>query len=129
MVLFVSQTCHGSVHDRKIADQGYRIPPGFILAQDTGYQGYRPEGVTVIQPQKKPGGKELTAEQKRGNQVISTFRVRVEHAVGSIKRCRIVKDEYRLRKGHFMENIFLTCAALHNFRLKETPFRYENKLT
>jgi hypothetical protein len=129
MVVFASQTFHGSVHDKKIADSSYRIPPGFTLVQDSGYQGYRPERVRVIQPQKKPKGKELTAEQKRGNRVISSFRVRVEHAIGSIKRCRIVKDECRLRKDNFVESVFLTCTALHNFRLKDMPFQYENKLT
>jgi hypothetical protein len=129
MVLFVSQTFHGSVHDKKIADQSYRMPSGFTVVQDTGYHGCRPEGVTVIQPLKNPKGKELTPGQKQSNKTISSFRVRTEHAIGSIKRCRIVKDECRLRKNNFAENIFLTCAALHNFRLKETPFRYENKLT
>jgi hypothetical protein len=28
-----------------------------------------------------------------------------------------------------VNNIFLTCAALHNFRLTAAPFQYENKLT
>jgi hypothetical protein len=129
MVLFASQSFYGKVHDKKIADQSYGIPSGFTLVQDTGYQGYRPEGVTVIQPQKKPKGKELTKEQKESNRAISSFRVRVEHAIGSIKRCRIVKDECRLRKDDFVDNIFLTCAALHNFRLIAAPFQYENKLT
>jgi hypothetical protein len=129
MVLFVNQTFQGCVHDKKIADQSYRIPPEFTIVQDTGYQGYCPERVPVIQPQKKPKGKELTIEQKLSNQAISSFRVRTEHAIGSIKRCRIVKDECRLRKDNFVENIFLTCAAMHNFRLIETQFRYENKLT
>ncbi|MDR1344097.1 MAG: hypothetical protein LBJ39_01970 [Tannerellaceae bacterium] len=39
MILFVSQTLHGSVHDKKIADLYYCIPAGFTLLQDTGYQG------------------------------------------------------------------------------------------
>ncbi|MDR0758371.1 MAG: transposase family protein, partial [Tannerella sp.] len=65
MVLYVSPTFDGRIHDKKIADTAYRIPPGFTLAQDTGYQGYRPEGVRVIQPVKKPKGKEITAEQKQ----------------------------------------------------------------
>ncbi|MDR1887298.1 MAG: transposase family protein [Prevotellaceae bacterium] len=60
---------------------------------------------------------------------MSSFGVRVEHATGSVKRCRIVKDECRLRKNNFVDNIFLTCAALHNFRLKDKPFQYENNLT
>jgi hypothetical protein len=112
----------------------YSIPKGFTLWQDTGYQGYKPEGVLIQQPLKKPRGKELTAQQKQDNQQISSFRVRIEphrrtDAIGSIKRYRIVKDECRLRKNQFVENIFLTCAALHNFRLRLKPFNYEIKLT
>ncbi|MDR0749682.1 MAG: transposase, partial [Tannerellaceae bacterium] len=84
MVLYVSPTFDGRVHDKKIADIAYRIPQGFTLAQDTGYQGYRPDGVRIVQPEKKPRGKELTAGQKQNNRIISSFRVRVEHAIGSI---------------------------------------------
>ncbi len=129
LVLFVSQTFCGRIHDKTIADNCYTIPGGFPLAQDTGYQGYRPEGVEIIQPVKKPKGKELTDEQRKQNQAIASYRIRVEHAIGSIKRARIVKDECRLRKDGFVENIFVTCAALHNFRLMERPWQYQNKLT
>lgn len=128
-ILFASLTFNGSVHDKKIADQSYRIPPGFSLGQDCGYQGYRPAGVTIIQPLKKPKGKELTQEQKQENRKISRFRVRIEHAIGSVKRCRIVKDECRLRKNNFVDTVFRTCAGLHNLRLTLKPFRYKNYST
>jgi hypothetical protein len=115
MVLYASPTFDGRVHDKKIADTAYRIPPGFTLAQDTGYQGYRPEGVTIFQPQKKPKGKELTPEQKQHNRLISSFRVRVEHAIGSIKRYRTVKDECRLRK-----NLRNYSGTIHTLDVSET---------
>jgi hypothetical protein len=124
LVLFVSATVSGKTHDKKIADSCYSIPEGFTLWQDTGYQGYCPKGVRIEQARKKPRGKELTQAQKQTNQAISSFRVRVEHAIGSIKRYRILKDECRLRKNQFTHKIFLTCAALHNFRLKLHPFRH-----
>jgi hypothetical protein len=128
-ILFVSRSFPGRIHDKTIADTEYTIPAGYTLLQDTGYQGYRPEGVEIIQPQKKPRGKELTEEQKSVNRQISSFRVRVEHAIGGVKRYRIVKDECRLRKNNFVDHVFLGCAALHNFRLKTRPFTYQNKLT
>lgn len=129
LILFVSQTLSGRIHDKTIADNYYTILKGYTLAQDTGYQGYRPEGVIIIQPVKKPKGKELTDDQKEHNRTVASFRVRVEHAIGSAKRYRIVKDECRLRKNGFVDRIFATCAALHNFRIKRRPFQYENKLT
>ncbi|MDR0893425.1 MAG: transposase family protein [Mediterranea sp.] len=124
LILFVSKTHAGKVHDKTLADTCYTILEGFTLWQDTGYQGYMPEGVKVLQPKKKPRGRELTAEEKRENARISSYRVRVNHAIGSAKRCRIVKDECRLRKNNFVNYILHTCAALHNFRIKHKPFQY-----
>ncbi len=129
LVLFVSPTVNGNVHDKKIADTCYFIPKGYKLWQDTGYQGYKPDGVCIMQPFKKPKGKELTMEQKEYNREIASFRVRIEHTIGSVKRFRIVKDECRLRKAGFVESVFATCAALHNLRIKMKPFCYKNKLT
>jgi hypothetical protein len=130
MVLYVSPTFDGRVHDKKIADVAYRTSKGFTLTQqDTGYQGYRPEDVGIVQPEKKHKGKELTVKQKQNNRIISSFRGRIEHAIGSIKRYRTVKDECRLRKNLFVEIVFTLCEALHNFRIKDKPFAYENKPT
>jgi hypothetical protein len=129
MVLFVSSTFAGRVHDKKIADTAYTIHPGFTLYQDGGYQGYLPEGVNIMQPDKKPKGGQLTQEQKDKNRGIFSKRVYVEHTISSIKRYRIVKDECRLRKNNFVGSIFATCAALHNFRLQKPPRSYKFNLT
>lgn len=129
LILFVSPTVAGSTHDKRIADRCYRIPQGCTLWQDSGYQGYHPEGVEIRQPKKKPRTRELTQEQKELNRYISSFRVRVEHAICSVKRYRIVKDECRLRKNHFVDKVFLSCAALHNFRILRQPFLYKINLT
>ncbi|MDR1023989.1 MAG: hypothetical protein LBL94_12090 [Prevotellaceae bacterium] len=64
-----AQRLAGRCTTKKIADAHYHTPSGFTLAQDTGYQGYRSDGVTIIQPMKKPKGKELTHEQKAQNKV------------------------------------------------------------
>ena len=42
-------------------------------------------------PKKKPEGKELTAVEKQENKRISGIRIKVEHAIGGMKKCRIVK--------------------------------------
>jgi DDE superfamily endonuclease/Helix-turn-helix of DDE superfamily endonuclease len=129
LILFVSPTVAGSTHDKRIADHYYSIPQGCTLWQDCGYQGYHPQGVDIHQPKKKPRTTELTKEQKELNRYISSFRVRVEHAIGSVKRYRIVKDECRLRKNNFVDKVFLCCAALHNFRILQQPFNYKIKMT
>lgn len=123
-VLFVSPSVSGKTHDKKVADTHYTIPSGFEVWQDTAYQGFAPVGVRIHQPIKKPRGQELSTEQKAFNRKISRTRVRVEHAIGSIKRLRILKDECRLRKNNFVENVFATGTGLHNMRSSITPFEY-----
>jgi hypothetical protein len=125
MILYVSPSVCGKMHDKKIADTMYSFPYPCHLYQDTGYQGYKPEGVTIFQPIKKPKGRDLTEEEKEYNRKISSFRVRVEHAIGSVKHMRIVKDECRLRANNFVQRIFCSCAAMHNFRIKINPRHYE----
>jgi Helix-turn-helix of DDE superfamily endonuclease/DDE superfamily endonuclease len=56
---FLSPTCPGSTHDKKIADRaGIRYPPGTVLYKDTGFQGYEPAVQRSCQAKKKaaPGG-------------------------------------------------------------------------
>ena len=117
-ILWLSLTCDGSVHDKKIADeQPLRLPAGITLWQDTGFLGHNPENVTVKMPVKKTKGKELTTEQKRKNREISSFRIIVEHAIGGVKRCRIVKERFRCYKFGFNDLVMLIACGLHNLRL------------
>lgn len=122
-VPFLSDTCEGSVHDKPIADQTpYPLPEGSELLQDLGFVGFSLDGVQITQPHKKPRGQELTEAQKAENQVISHRRVRIEHIICSIKRCRIVKDAIRLWKDTARDLVMAICCGLHNFRLRLHPW-------
>jgi len=117
-ILWLSKTCEGHVHDKKIMDaQPLTLPTGITLWQDTGFLGHPPENVNVKMPAKKPKGKELTDVQKEGNRKISSFRILVEHAIGGVKKCRIVKDRFRCRKFGFDDLVMLIACGLHNFRV------------
>lgn len=117
-VVFLSDTYEGKKHDKKIADEeGYQFPSDSTLWQDTGFQGYAPEGVKIQQPKKKPRGGELTATEKEENQAISKIRVEVEHQIGGIKRCQIVVQKFRNRVDHYADDVMETACGLHNFRL------------
>src|SRR5438270_7222528 len=75
-VLGLGATQPGSKHDKACVDEeNYTFPPGSTLFQDTGFQGYAPESVSIEQPTKKPRGKELSPEQKEENRKISSERV------------------------------------------------------
>ena len=125
-ILFLTRTCEGKKHDKKAADEaGYDFPDGSTLFQDAGFQGFTVAGITVVQPKKKPRGKELTSEDKEDNRAISKIRIRVEHAIGGVKRYRIVKDKIRNWKKGFRDQVMETCCGLHNFRLNFRPWHYE----
>ncbi len=118
-VVYLSGTYEGKKHDKKIADEeGYHFPEGSKLLQDTGFQGYRPEGVTIVQPKKKPRNGELTEVEKVINRGISSLRVEVEHHIGGIKRCQILVQKFRNRVEGFVDDVMETACGLHNFRLE-----------
>jgi hypothetical protein len=103
---------------------GYTLPPGSCLYQDKGVQGFLLNGITIVQPKKKPRGGELTPPEKATNRRISSIRIRIEHTIGGVKRDRIVKDKIRLFKDGIRDTIMETCCGLHNFRLQYRPWRY-----
>ena len=93
------------------------------MGQDTGFQGFGPEGITILQPKKKPRGGELTDEEKEENRRINRIRVHIEHVISSVKRYRIVKDKLRQWREGIQDMIMETCCGLHNFRLRYRPWR------
>ena len=107
---FLSHTSEGKASDKSVAEfAGYTLPPGSSLYQDKGFQGFYLQDVTIVQPKKKPRGGELTPPDKFTNCRISSIRIRIEHAIGGVKRYRIVKDKIRLLKEaeDSMENVVL----------------------
>ena len=117
-VMYLSGTYEGKRHDKKIADEeGHCFPAGSKLLQDTGYQGYRPAGVMILQPKKKPRNGELDDVEKMINRAISSLRVEVEHQIGGVKRCQIVATKFRNRVVNFIDEVMETACGLHNFCL------------
>ncbi len=124
-VVLLTPSFEGRHHDKYIADQvGYCVPPGSTLYQDAGFQGFTRPDVHIIQPKKKPKGKELTPEEKEKNRLISSIRIQAEHAISGVKRYRIVKDKLRNWKKGFSDLVMETCCGLHNFRLNFRPWCY-----
>jgi hypothetical protein len=124
-VCFLSHTSEGNASDKSLAVfAGYTLPPGSSLDQDQGFQGFSLQDVTIVQPKKTPRGGELTPPEKATNRRISSIRIRIEHAIGGVKRDRIVKDNIRLLKDGIRVAVMETCCGLHNFRLQYRPWHY-----
>jgi hypothetical protein len=103
----------------------YCLPSGSKLAQGTGFQGFKLDQVVILQSKKKPKGKALSDLEKDINQWHASLRVRIEHAIGGVKRYRIVKDKIRNWKTGFGDAVLETCCGLHNFRLNFRPWNYK----
>ena len=124
-VCFLSHTYEGKASDKSVAElAGYTLPPGSCLYQDKGFQGFCLQDVTIVQPKKKPLGGELTPPEHATNRRISSIRIRIEHAIGGVKRDRIVKDNIRLLKDRMRDAVMDTCCGLHTFRLQYRPWHY-----
>ena len=50
-------------------------------------------------------------------------RLRMENVNSSVKRCRVVKDRIRLWKQGVRDGVMEICCALHNFRVRLTPWQ------
>jgi hypothetical protein len=124
IILFLSETSGGRVHDKRIAEATpYPLPAGSRLLQDLGFLAFTLPQVEILMPTKKPRGQELTREQHRATQALHQRRLRIEHMHSSVKRCRIVKDRIRLWKEGVRDLVMELCCALHNFRVRLTPWQ------
>jgi hypothetical protein len=101
----------------------YPLPTGSRLLQDLGFLAFTLDHVEIIMPSRKPRGRKLTHAQKAVNRCIARRRVRIEHVNSSVKRCRIVHDTSRLRKAGVRDRVMAVCCALHNFRVRLTPWQ------
>lgn len=122
-ILFLSETADGRIHDKRLADTTpYPLPAGSQLLQDLGFLAFTLPQVEIVRPTKKPRNQELTPDQKAANQGVARRRVRIEHVNSSVKRCRILKDTLRLLKAGLRDLVMELCRALHNFRLRLSPW-------
>jgi hypothetical protein len=124
VILFLSDTHGGRTHDLRIAEATpYPLPAGSGLLQDLGFLSFTLPEVATLMPTKKPRGGELTLEQHLANPVLHQRRLRIEHVTSSVKRCRIVKDRIRLWKEGVRDLVMELCCALHNFRVRLSPWQ------
>jgi hypothetical protein len=123
-ILFLSDTYGGRIHDKRMAEgTPYPLPAGSRLLQDLGFLAFTLPHVEILMPTKTPRGQALTREQQRANQALHHRRLRIEHVNSSVKRCRIVKDRIRLWKEGIRDLVMELCCALHNFRVRLTPWQ------
>jgi len=120
----LSDTPGDRVHDLRIAEATPSpLPAGSGLVQALGFLAFTLPEVEMLMPTKTPRGKELPLEQHLANQVLNQRRLRIEHVNSRVKRCRIVKDRIRLWKAGVRDLVMELYCALHNFRVRLSPWQ------
>ena len=61
----------------------------------------------------------MTAAEKRANRTLGRIRVRVEHALAGVKRCRIVQDALRNTAEDTSDSVMEAACGLHNLRVQK----------
>ena len=83
---------------------------------DTGYIGLQKIHANTDMPKKKSKKNPLTPADKKQNRELSSQRVSNEHAIGRIKRFKIIADKYRNRRKRFGLR-FNLIAGIYNYEL------------
>ncbi|MGH7453386.1 MAG: transposase family protein [bacterium] len=122
-VLYVSNCWVGKTHDYGIfkeefppeqdwfKDHRVRVDLGFLgIEKDYAFK-------ELLIPNKKKKNQELSAEQKDENKLLASERIYVEHAIGGMKRYRILSDRLRVHDIELYDVILGVCAGLWNFYL------------
>jgi hypothetical protein len=124
-ILVITPVYVGKTHDFGILKEealGKVIPGKIPVYVDTGFEGLDSinDEINVRKPTKKPKGKKLNGGQKLGNKLISRERVKVEHAIGGIKKFNIVSGIFR-GITHSMDMTFAIASGLWNLHLSLKP--------
>lgn len=128
-VHYVGPTWRGAIHDKamiegELPDFGAACFDQMWLSKDSGYQGYRPEGVHLLEPDKAFRNRPLTGIQKEMNAWISSIRVVVEDAIGGMKRLRAASETIRKFSSGKADQIIRVASGLHNLRVRSRQQTY-----
>ncbi len=105
------------------AEEAWFVATDVLL--DLGYQGIQTDyqGGGIRLPHKKPRKSKkkpdphLSSEQKQQNRALAKLRVFIEHAIGGIKRFRVLVAPYRNHRDGFEDDVLVAAAGLWNFWL------------
>jgi hypothetical protein len=112
-IVAVSPSVPGTVHDLTIRRRGPPLPNHARAYADSGYQGYQNDHPDIDIPYKSSKNTTLTKDDKDYNRALSSFRVRIEHAIRRIKTFRILADRFRYpRTSHTTK--FAIAAGIAN---------------
>jgi len=125
-IIYISKLYTGAQHDFSMLKTEFSptLPwfEAFSLLLDSGFQGidslYKTKELKITfkrRRAKKGQTNELTPEQMAHNKQVGSERIFVEHAIGGLKRYRILYHRIRLKGEDTLNRIINTAAGLWNF--------------
>lgn len=109
-IVSVSKSVPGTVHDLNLRRQGPPLPKNAHAYADSGYQGYQNDHKDIDIPYKSSKKNPLTKDDIDYNHGLSSFRVRVEHAIRRIKVFRILADRFRYPRASHAAKFAITAG-------------------
>jgi len=107
--------CNGRKHDfRLFIESKIRMLERIQAKVDTGFIGITKYHKNSQLPKKSSKNQPLTKEDKLYNRSISSERVTNEHAIGFVKRFKILSERYRNRRKRYGLS-FNLIAGICNF--------------
>ena len=101
-----------------------RLDEGESAMADKAYTGGQKDrpGTPLVVPTKATRGHPLTAEQKAANQVISGYRVVIEHVMAQLNRFQVLKQVFRSAFERHT-GVIRVVAALVDRRIATVPLK------
>ena len=116
----------GKAHDFGILKQEFKPGKSWFkhhkVQLDLGFYGFKDlyKCKELEIPNKRPKNEDLNEQRKLENKQLASSRVKVEHAIGGLKRYRILMDRLRCKSTNTYSEMLGICAGLWNFRLKHS---------
>ena len=116
-VLWCSPTVPARCHDKRVAERArLRLPDRIDLLGDSGFEGLDAGPAGVVTPWKRRKRCRLHWKRRQFNRLLASQRIAVEHTLASVKRLRILRDEFRNRRKGMVDEVMVIGCALHNYR-------------
>lgn len=126
-ILYVGPTTLGKTHDYKMLKEEFSPTDSWFeklsVWVDLGYMGFAKDypnaelQIPVKKPYntKKQPNRKLSPEQKAHNKFVARTRVKVENAIGGIKRYPILVHKFRNKRVYLRDKAIFIAAGLWNF--------------
>jgi hypothetical protein len=120
-ILMLSPAKPGRRHDKRIFDGrsiAEHTPSDVHIWGDSGFQGIGEKHPHVHVAKRGTKKRPHTEVEREENHFIASVRIVSEHAIGGMKRFRIMRDTLRNKIGFFDDRISSVCAGLWNLDLR-----------